>query len=339
MVDASTRKDAKGKVVNGTLTTNVKADLLTARFAAKSVKTQMTGVDGTGRTVVERTLVDAGASSPEWKETGTGDALKVDFREDAKGKSELSAGRTQHGGVKIVREAAAAKPDASKARAAAEIEHAEGELAVYDADADRVTMTGGVKVSDAESALFADRVEMNRTTGDGIAEGSVRVSYLQQGEDRQADACDRREGDWAQGYGGYRVFCGAGWECEDVAGWVDGGGSGAGFRSDEEDGGGAWGCGVDRSEGGEDGFGRRSRSRGLRLRSSSSGPVRVLSREMVYTDSTREVEFRGECPEVNSQDGLMRSQVATAYLAPKDAAGSRIRRIPGRCRWVGGWIT
>ena len=51
-------------------------------------------------------------------------------------------------------------------------------------------------------------------------------------------------------------------------------------------------------------------------------PVRVLSREMTYTDATREVVFRGPV-QLNDQDGVMRSNEATVYLAPKDVAAAK----------------
>ena len=307
LVDPSTRKDAKGKVVPGTLATNVKADVLTARFAPKSVKTEVTGVDGAGRTMVERTLVDAGASSPEWKETGTGDALKVDFREGAKGKSELARAE-QRGGVRIVREAAA-----SKKGAAPEVEHAEGELGVYDADADRVTMTGGVKVSDAESALFADRVEMNRASGDATAQGNVRVSYLQQagtGEPVHVIAA-RAIGHKATGV--TEFFAAAGGNARMWQGGSTVEAPVLDFDRTKK-------TVVARGVSGAGGQAVRTvlveEPKPGAKAAKGSAPVRVLSREMVYTDATREVEFRG-LVQVNSADGVMRSQVATVYLAAK----------------------
>ena len=318
LVDPSLRKDAKGKVTNGTLTTNVKADVLTARFAPASVKSEVTGVDGAGRTVVERTLVDAGASAPEWKETGTGDALKVDFRQDAKGRSEMTRAE-QRGAVKIVREAAPTKPDASKARAAPEIEHAEGDLAVYDADADRMTMTGSVKVSDAESALFADRVEMNRATGDGDAEGSVRVSYLQQGSTGEPVHVIAARAIGHKATGVTEFFAAPGGNARMWQG-------GSTVEAPVLD--------FDRTKktviahgvAGSSGQAVKTvlveePKPGAKVKQGGSGPVRVLSREMVYTDATREVEFRG-LVQVNSQDGVMRSQVGTVYLTPKGAPGT-----------------
>ena len=306
MVDPSTRKDAKGTVTNGTLTTSVTADVLTARFAAKSVKTEVTGVDGAGRTVVERRLVDAGASAPEWTETGTGDVLKLNFREGTKGKSELARAE-QRGGVKIVRKAASAKKGA-----APEIEHADGDLAVYDANTDRVTMSGGVTISNAESALFADRVEMNRTSGDATADGAVRVSYLQQGSSGEPVhvIAARAIGHKSTGVTEFLAAPGG-----NARMWQGGSTVEAPVLDFDRTKKTVLAHGATGASGPvvktvlveEPGLGAKSRT----------GPVRILSREMVYTDATREVEFRG-LVQVNSQDGVMRSQMATVYLTAKN---------------------
>jgi len=308
MVDASSRKDAKGKVTNGTLTTNVRADVLTARFAPKAVKSQVTGVDGTGRTVVERTLVDAGASAPAWHETGSGDSLKVDFRQGAKDRAEMTRAE-QRGAVKIVREAAPTKKGA-----APDVEHAEGDLAVYDVDTNRVTISGQVKISDAESALFADRVELNRTSGDGTADGSVRVSYLQQGSTGEPVHVIGARAVGHKATGVTQFFAAAGgnarmWqggstveapvlEFDRTKKMVTAHGSGAGQAVKT--------VLVEQPK------------PGAKPSKQGAGPIRILSREMVYTDATREVEFKG-LVQATDQDGVIRSQVATVYLSPKSA--------------------
>ena len=59
------------------------ADVLTARFTDDGKQSQLSGVDGAGRTIVERSLTDntGGVAGPlQWHETGTGDTLKMDFR-------------------------------------------------------------------------------------------------------------------------------------------------------------------------------------------------------------------------------------------------------------------
>jgi lipopolysaccharide export system protein LptA len=60
-----------------------------------------------------------------------------------------------------------------------DFEQATANRAAYDGDLDRVTLSGGVQVSDSTSALWADQVVMNQTTGDAHATGSVKVNYLQ----------------------------------------------------------------------------------------------------------------------------------------------------------------
>ncbi len=51
------------------------------------------------------------------------------------------------------------------------------------------------------------------------------------------------------------------------------------------------------------------------------GPVRVTSREMIYKDAAREVEFRGKV-KVQQQDGTMWAEEATVYLAPAPTSGA-----------------
>lgn len=306
MVNASSRKDAKGKVTNGVETTNVKADVLTARFVTKGQRAQVTGVDGSGRTVVERALVENTSASQLWKETGTGDAVKVDFREAAKERVELVRAELR-GGVEIVREAVAAKKGA-----AAEIEHAEGDLALYDADQDRMTMTGQVRVSTAESLLFADRVQMNRTSGDATAEGSVRVNYLQPGSTGEPVhvIAARAVGHKDTGITDFIAAAGS-----NTRMWQGGSSVEAPVLQ------------FDRNKrmvvAHGSGTGQSVKTilveepkPGAKTVKQSGVPLRVLSREMVYTDSTRELEFRGAV-QVNDQDGVMRAQTATVYLAPK----------------------
>ena len=309
MVDASSRKDAKGKVMNGTLTTNVRADVLTARLAVKAGKSQVTGVDGNGRTVVERTLVDVGATAPAWHETGSGDSLKVDFRQGAKARAEITRAE-QRGSVKIVRETASTKKGA-----AADVEHAEGDLAVYDAGADRVTMSGGVKISDAERALFADRVEMNRVTGDAVAEGSVRVSYLQQGSTGEPVHVMAARAIEHKATGVTQFFAAVGGNARM---WQSGSTVEAPVLEFDRTRRVVTAHGVGAGQAVKTVLVEEPKP-GLKPSKKSAGPVRILSREMSYTDASREVEFKGAV-QVTDQDGVMRSQMATVYLAGKTAA-------------------
>jgi lipopolysaccharide export system protein LptA len=86
----------------------------------------------------------------------------------------------QQGHVTMARRAPAGGASGRTGIAREDLEQATAERAAYDGDLDRVTLTGGVEVSDRASALWADQVVMYRTSGDAHASGSVKVSYLAQ---------------------------------------------------------------------------------------------------------------------------------------------------------------
>ena len=85
----------------------------------------------------------------------------------------------QQGHVSIMRRAPA-KSGVKTGNAQEDVEHASAERAAYDGDLDRVTLTGGVQVSDAASVLWAQQVALDRATGDAHAVGAVKVNYLVQ---------------------------------------------------------------------------------------------------------------------------------------------------------------
>ncbi len=333
LVDATTHKDAKGKAVSGILTTNVRADLLTALLEQKGKKTEVIGVDGTGRTVVERTLVDSVAGTAagpiEWKETGTGDVLRMDFKDDAKGKTVMSRAE-QRGSVKLVREAMATPDEAKRAaakgqKAGPDIQHAEGDTAAYLADENLMTMDGRVKVSDSESALFADQVRFDRGTGEATAEGAVRVSYLEQGSTGEPVHVMSARAVAHKTTGVSEFYAGAGGPAKM---WQGGSQVAAPVIEFDRTKKTVTAHGAKGAEGQvvktvlvDSGKAKPAETK----KQGTSGPVRVLSREMVYTDATRQVFFRGPV-QVNDQDGTMRSQEATVYLVPKDAAAGPTHR-------------
>ena len=57
---------------------------------------------------------------------------------------------------------------------------ATAERAAYDGDLDRMTLTGGVEVSERASALWANQVALDCASGDAHAAGAVKVNYLAQ---------------------------------------------------------------------------------------------------------------------------------------------------------------
>jgi lipopolysaccharide export system protein LptA len=313
LVDASTRKDAKGKGSNGIVTTNVKADVLKAKFNQNGRQTELSSVDGTGRTLVERAWVDQSDGVQQWKETGTGDVLAIQFAPDAKGRSEVSRAE-QRGGVRIVREALARPSTGATAKkpTGPEIEHAEGDDAVYEAAADRMTLTGQVKVSDAESALFAERVTFDRATGDGTAEGGVRVSYLQQGSTGEPVHVLAARSVGHKSTGVTQFFAGLGGNAKL---WQGGSQVEAPVLDFDRTKKTLLAHGVQGSEAQAVKTVLVNVGTGAKK---NGGPVRVLSRELLYTDATRQAVFRGPV-RVTQQDGVMRAAEATVYLAPKDA--------------------
>jgi len=357
MVDVALRKDSKGRPASGILRTNITADVLTAHFANNPKQTQVTGVDGVGRTIVERSLVDntGGVAGPvQWHETGTGDTLKLDFRSApsvaASGKDKKPHDKTelaraeQRGAVKMVREAlpkadATKKPVAAGAAPAMEVEHAEGDDAVYEADTEKTTLTGQVKVSDPESALFAERVSFDQSTGDATADGTVRVSYLQQGSTGEpvhvlaARALGHKATGITQFFAGpnsnARMWQGGSQVEAPVLDFdrskrtiLAHGANGSQAQAVKT-------VLVDTSDPKTwtQTPASKQESKLASQKQQGNAPVRVLSREMLYTDLTRQVLFKGSV-QVNDQDGVMRSQEATVYLTPKDAAAAKEAAAP-----------
>jgi len=179
--------------------------------------------------------------------------------------------------------------------------------------------------------LFAERVTFDQTTGDAAADGDVRVSYLQQGStgDPVHVLAARALGHKATGI--TQFFSGPG---GDARMWQGGSqveapvldldrtkktllahGAGAG-----------WGAAqgpvvktvlVDASE--PKAGAATAPKAGTAQKQQGNGPVRVLSREMLYTDSTRQVLFKGQV-QANDQDGVLHAQEATVFLAAKDGA-------------------
>ena len=142
--------------------TEVRAARLVGRFSSGG---EVTGLDGAGRTFVER-------DAPGVKDTSVGDVLRLDFKPGQGGRMEL-ARAAQTGDVETVRQVVA-----KKAGAADDVTRSKAAAVTFDAASNVVNLTGGVQVADAASLLLAGQVTENQATGDGTAEGGVRVSYV-----------------------------------------------------------------------------------------------------------------------------------------------------------------
>ncbi len=330
---ADVGRDGVTQTVSG-----MRADVLVARFAKagagapqmgkRGMGSGLTGLDGRGHTSLEQVMTN-GSGVLELKETSTGDALKVEFRDGADGKAEMTRAE-QRGSVSVVRELAAKKPGQRSVAAAStpagaksapatqapEIEHAKADTAVFDKLADKLTMSGGVQVQNVGSALFAERVEADRKSGDSMAEGGVRVTYVQEGSTSEpvhviaARAVSHKATGVAEffpGAGGVaRMWQGGSQVTAPVLDFdrtrkvlVAKGSEAAPVKT----------MIVDTS---------KPQGRDAAKKPGYGGPMRVTSEEMTYTDATRQVEFKGRV-RLDDDDSVMRAQDAIVYLA-SDAA-------------------
>ena len=175
-------------------TTELSADDLKAHMVLASdakQPPQLETLAGRGHTVLHQ----LGADGVE--QTSNGDTLDARLRPKAaagvpasRGMADWLESAVQQGHVTMMRRAPAksaraatggAKVAACSAAAATAdgVEHATAERGVYDGDADRVTLTGNVQVSDAGCVVWANQVVMDHKTGDSQATGGVRVNYVQ----------------------------------------------------------------------------------------------------------------------------------------------------------------
>ena len=360
-----------GTTVKGKSSTEVDGDELKAHFVPVGGEDAIRTLDGTGHTVVHQVGVDG------TDETSRGATLAVVFKPGAGGaKSAAGEGRAdaaaeieravQRGGVMIVRTTPAKAGGAVQAQASAagsglgsgvtksgsglpQVEHASGNEAVYEADGDRLTLTGGAQVNDASSMLFADQVTMFRGSGDATADGNVRVSYLSEdgkGEPLHitaaravekkalgtADFFGTAEKDARMWQASSQVqapvlsFSQNGKDTKsrrlvahgDLPGDADfvravlvsAGSSGAG-RGKSEDAAQKASTPADGRPGG-----------GVPGEGGSGGPVRIVGHTMTYVEAARTVEFDGRV-KVQDQDGTMVAQEAIAYLAESRPAASQ----------------
>jgi lipopolysaccharide export system protein LptA len=333
--------DAKGRT-----STEIHADQLRGSFAAGDKAAQLTGLDGNGHSRVEKVAFNSvGAETA--KDVSLGDTLHMDFQPGAQGRLELKRAE-QRGSVRTEHEAVQRTGPPS-------IEYGRAADAVFDAAANLVHLTGAVEVQDESSALFADRVDVNRATGDATANGAVRVTYVQ-ASDPAADASTapaagsgpnaatasartvarepvhvlaaRAVAHKATGLAEFfgdahapaRLWQGASQVEAPVLDFYrnekrllahsDPGSSAATVRT----------LLVQQPQ-----QGPQAGAPGKGNGKPGEGPVRVVSRELVYTDSTRTAEFEGAVRMVD-QNGLIAADTATVYLS--SAASSAAASAP-----------
>ena len=122
-------------------------------------------------------------------QTSSGDTLNAHFRavtpspsrqaKDSSSGGEELASAVQTGHVHITRISAPKSSTQTGAPAQSEgPQNATADRAAYDGDTNRLTLTGGVRLQQTDSILLTNQLAFDRASGDAQAEGAVRVSYL-----------------------------------------------------------------------------------------------------------------------------------------------------------------
>ncbi|NYF51021.1 LptA/OstA family protein [Tunturiibacter gelidoferens] len=340
--DAKATGDARLTVMNpaakggGTTGSALAGDVLTAHFVRVGNADHLAEVHGDGHTSMRR------VNGKGVVDTSSGDSLVAHFRPvtagAARGSSATGKGQgadeitsaTEQGHV-VMTELPVKKPGDSVAPTE---ERVTAERAAYDGQLERTTLTGNVQVSNGTSVLWADRVVTEQQTGDVTADGSVKASFSQVGSEAEpvhvlaSRAEMKHDSQVAKFYGAgsngkpARLWQGASQvdapviefeqkqkrllahsEGQDAAAAVHtvlvSGGSGT--KTDLA-------------------------KTGKRESGGKTSVVRVISRELVYSDEGRKADFTGGV-QVDSADGSMRGQEAVVYL--QAASGNGVKKPDG----------
>lgn len=340
--DAKASGDARLKVVSPTgkpgqaSSSDLAGDVLKAHFVPVGGVRRLSVVNGTGHTTLRRVSA-AGAVN-----TSSGDALEVHFKPSAShGASttdEISTA-VQEGNVEMTQTPAKKLGSASLPQE----ERATAARAVYDGSTQQLILTGGVQLTDAGSQLLADRVAMEQKTGDAEADGAVKASYQLSGDEREPVHVLASRAVFQHG-AGQAIFYG-------VAGhparlWQGGSQVEAPvLQFDQKE---------KRLVAHGNGQGTAMAVRTVlvsagntkagagKLGAGKAQVARVASRELTYSDATRQADFTGGV-EVENADGRMRGQEAVVYLqsAAVNQAGKKtasVKAPAGQSAFMGGGV-
>ena len=313
-------------------------DLLTAHFLMRGRVNEIDTVHGVGHTELRR-IKETGV-----EDTSSGDSLDMSFRSGNKGGSREAqeiASATQQGNV-VMTHKKVAKPGDSQGAAE---QRATATQAAYDGDTDKTTLTGTVQLLEEGRVLWADRVVIEQQTGDAVADGPVKASYEQPGNAEPVHVlAARAELKHDAGLAFFYGAPGGGGTARRARLWQGGSQVEAPVlqfdqkkRSLVARGDGA---GADRAvhtvllvnrsaKGGQakSGDGKAVAGKGVSAKAGTVGrteeEMRVVSRELVYSDVTRTADFTGGVEAV-SEDGRMRARQATVYLQAAAAGGGKV---------------
>ncbi len=322
--DAKATGDARLKVASPagkpghvTMTSSdLAGDVLTAHFVPVDGVQRLSVVNGAGHTLLRR------VSATGVVNTSSGDGLEVHFRPVVVGHAgspadEISTA-VQEGNVVLTQTPMKKPGDAS----APQEEKATAARAVYDGATQRLTLTGAVQLTNAGSMLWVDRVVMQQQTGDAEADGAVKASYKLSGNGSEpahvlaVRAEFKHDSGQAIFYGAEgrpaRLWQGASQveapvlqlEQKEKRLLAHGVGQGAAMAVHTV----LASAGNAKASAGKPGTGKTE-------------VVRVVSRELTYSDATRQADFTGGV-QVESADGHMRGQEAVVYLQAPPKAGA-----------------
>lgn len=306
-------KDKAGR--SAETSSDAAADVLTAGFADVNGGSQLSVVNGTGHTMLRQ------VSATGVVDTSSGDTLEVHFRPAAARDSQPPnqiASAVQEGNIVLTqtpakRPGTAGSPQEQKATAA---------KAVYDGSTQKLTLTGGVQMTDGQSDLWANRVTMAQTTGDAQADGAVKASYrLSEKEASEpvhvlaARAIVKQAAGLATFYGAAeapaRLWQGASQvEASEIE-----------FNRKEK-------TLVAQDSGQKTAAQVRTVLMSGGASAGKSQLVRVLSRSLTYTDAAHQARFTGGV-EVISRDGQMRGQQAVIDLKSATTRQRSDSKSPG----------
>jgi len=337
--DAKASEDARLKVVSSTgkpgqaSSSDLAGDVLMAHFVPVDGARRLSVVNGTGQTSLRR------VSAAGVVNTSSGDALEVHFKPSASyGASttdEISTAVLQ--GNVVMTQTPAKKPGNA---GLAQEEKATAARAVYDAATQRLTLTGGVQLTDAASLLLADRVALEQQTGNAEADGMVKASYQLSGDDREPVHVLASHAVFQHG-AGQAIFYGA--EGRPARLWQGGSQVEAPvLQFDQKE---------KRLAAHGKGQGAAMSVRTVLVsaadvKANAGKPgagkgevVRVASRELTYSDATRQADFTGGV-EVENADGRMRGQEAVVYLqsAAASQAGKKTASANSQARGQSGFM-
>ncbi len=303
-------KDGKG-----VRTSSMQGDVLTAQFLHEDGRSWLNGVHGNGATVLEQ------KSGNGIVQTSSGDRLDVAIRRPSSGSSSGSSSSEVPGeidtavqqGHVIATRTAPARPGGSGAM---ERDRAMAEKLTYDGKTQRMMLSGLVEMQNADGRLWADHVAVEQKTGDAAADGSVKASYR---SGTQGDALHVLAGraDLKKA-SNTAIFYGLGGQPARL--WQGGSQIEAPVLEFDR--------GKNQLTAHGDGSAMAVRTvllsagstkQGVPAASSTTGllhkaaVVRIASREMIYSDEAHTAQFTGGV-KVESTDGVMRGQRATAYL-------------------------